>query len=167
MPQAKEVGAAERIGEILQQPENVQVIYRQLCSRAEDYAGKHAGMHELTSWEYLAGLQLAASIQRMAVTEATQKNRDKALAELKDWLQLSKQGRDLDTCIPEDIMVYLTTWWAQQHDGCETADGSRFAAPVSMEAIVSHLAVEFDKQGRTREWNPECKRGRRWLEVRL
>jgi len=47
---------------------------------------------------------------------------------------------------------YMLTWWALEHGGCRAADGSRFAAPVNLEVVCSHLAVEFNKQGRTREW---------------
>ena len=68
------------------------------------------------------------------------------------WLHKNVPGRGLTDCLTEDVVVYLVTWWAMEHGGCRAADGSRFAALVSLEAVCSHLAVEFDKQGRIGEW---------------
>ena len=75
-------------------------------------------------------------------------------------LQTSGPSRGLCTCIPEDILVYRVNWWAPEHGGCGALDGSRFAAPVSLEALSSHLAVEFDKMGRSGEWDPSTLTGK-------
>ena len=84
------------------------------------------------------------------------------MQELAAWLANSVRCRGLQDCIPEDLIVYLVTWWAQTHGGCQAPDGSYFAAPVSLEAICSHLAVEFDKQGRAGGW--DCITGTgKWL----
>ena len=74
----------------------------------------------------------------MGVTAATQRHRDKALLELSAWLQKSGPNMGLQNCIPEDILVYLVNWWVQEHSGCIASDGSRFAAPMSLEALCSH-----------------------------
>ena len=75
------------------------------------------------------------------------------MQELAAWLTKSSCNRGLQDCIPEDIIVYLTTWWVETHGGYRAPDGGYFAALVSLEAICSHLAVEFDKQGRTGDWD--------------
>ena len=89
----------------------------------------------------------------------TQSQRDKAMQELAAWLANSICSRGLQDCIPEDIIVYLVTWWAETHGGCQATDGSYFAAPVSLVALCSHLAVEFDKQGRTGDWDHLARTG--------
>ena len=81
------------------------------------------------------------------------------MLELSAWLQTSGPNRGLLDCIPEDLLVYLVSWWTTEHGGCSALDGSRFAAPVSLEALCSHLAVEFDKQGRTGDWDPSTLTG--------
>ena len=82
------------------------------------------------------------------------------MLELSAWLQTSGPDRGLQDCIPEDILVYLVSWWVQEHGGCIAPDGSRFAAPVSLEALCSHLAVEFDKLGRIGDWEPSSLTGK-------
>ena len=112
-----------------------------------------ASIEILSPAGYLGGLQIGAAIQKLGVSEDTQSQRDKAMQELAAWLGNTVCSRGLRECIPEDIIVYLVTWWAQTHGGCQAPDGSSFAAPVSLEAICSHLAVESDKQGRTGDWD--------------
>ena len=131
-------------------------MYQMMCSKAlRDTDGQQPNTASTSDVQYLAGLQSAAAIQNLGVKAATQNSRDKAMAELLTWLQKSAPGRTLETCLPENIVVYLVTWWCLEHGGCNAADGSRFAAPVSLEALCSHLAVQFDKQGRARDWSPD------------
>ena len=47
--------------------------------------------------------------------------------ELAAWLTKSICNRGLQDCIPEDIIVYLTTWWAETHGGYRAPDGGYFA----------------------------------------
>ena len=112
-----------------------------------------ASIEGLSPAGYVSGLQAGAAIQRLGVSEETQSQRDKGMQELAAWLANSVRCRGLHDCIPEDLIVYLVTWWAETHGGCQAPDGSYFAAPVSLEAICSHLAMEFDKQGRAGEWD--------------
>ena len=114
---------------------------------------------------YWSELQSEAAIQRMGVTAATQKSRHKAMLELSAWLHTSGPNRGLHNCIPEDILVYLMNWWAQKYGGCTAPDGSRFAAPVSLEAPCSHMAVKFDKLGRTRDWESSSLRGANYMQA--
>ena len=152
MPQV----AAQELEGFLQQPRKVQQAYSMLCSPAlltGASSSLAASTGTLSPAGYLSGLQAGAAIQRLGVAMDTQNQRDKAMQELTAWLSNSVGCRGLHDCIPEDIIVYLVTWWAQTHGGCQAPDGSFFAAPVSLEAICSHLAVEFDKQGRTGDWD--------------
>jgi hypothetical protein len=108
---------------------------------------------------YLAGLQQGADLQRRAVTSGTQQCRNRALQEYSAWLAEHVKCRNVATCIPEDFIVYLTTHWAPRHAGCD-ADGTRIAAPVSVNALISHLAIELDKLGRVGPWLPSTQQGK-------
>lgn len=148
--------AVKELEDLLQQPRKVQQAYSMLCSPALLTRGPPsvaAGMEALSPAEYWNGLQAGAAIQRLGVKQSTQIQRDKAMHELCAWLSMSICNRGLPDCIPEDIIVYLTTWWSETHGGYRTPDGGNLAAPVSLEAICSHLAAEFDKQGRTGDWD--------------
>lgn len=96
---------------------------------------------------YLAGLEQGAKLQRKAVTSATQHNRDTAVQEFRTWLASHVKCRNFSSCLPEDFIVYLTTHWAHEHAGYAIAD-TRIAAVVSVNALISHLAIELDKLGR-------------------
>ena len=142
----------------------MQQAYSMLCSPALAAEGALCiapGMQGVTPLAYWNGLQAGAAIQKLGVSTSTQSHRDRAMSELAAWLAKSSCTRGLHDCIPEDIIVYLVTWWAETHGGCQAPDGSSFAAPVSLEAICSHLAVEFDKQGRIGEWDNAALTGKR------
>ena len=53
--------------------------------------------------------------------------------------------------LPDHVLGY-------SHAGCD-AGGYSFAAPISVEALISHLAVELDKLGRVGQWNPATDQG--------
>ena len=76
------------------------------------------------------------------------------MEELGAWLKQNQPSRDLRACMPEDLIVYMVSWWSLEHGGCTAPDGSKYAAPVSVEALCSHLAVEFDKLGRSGDYCP-------------
>ncbi len=135
-----------------------------LCSEAliaDGATKKFPNMPSMSASAYWQGLETGAAIQKMSVCNATQKQRDQGMEEFAVWLHKNVPGKGLTNCLPEDVTVYLVTWWALEHGGCRAADGSRFAAPVSLEAACSHLAVEFNKQGRTGEWEGPTLSG--WL----
>lgn len=56
--------------------------------------------------------------------------------------------RSMATAIPEDILVFLTQHWLPNHAGSPTTSGKLIAAPTSLAGVKSHLAKEFDLQGR-------------------
>jgi len=61
--------------------------------------------------QYYQGLGKAALIQQHAVTNKTHKARLTAFREYNNWLLLHVQIRDVNTCTPEDFLVYFTQHW--------------------------------------------------------
>jgi hypothetical protein len=108
----------------------------------------------MSSAGYLHALKAGAEIQAMAVKPKTQERRDKAREELGAWLRQNQPSRGLRACLPEDLIVYLVSWWSMEHGGCTAPDGSKSAAPGSVESLCSHLAVKFDKRGRCGDYCP-------------
>jgi len=74
-----------------------------------------------------------------------------------DWLQ--RMHRSMATAIPEDILVFLTQHWLPNHAGSSTTSGRLIAAPTSLAGVKSHLAKEFDLQGRVGDWDPAAQLG--------
>lgn len=142
------------------QPAVVQTAYSSFCvtDLSATWVAPHATVTVADVQTYLAGLQQGAQLQRKAVTTATQQNRDKALQEFSTWLASRVKCRNLESCLPEDFVVYLITHWADQH-ATPSAHSSGSAAPVSVNALVSHLAIELDKLGRVGNWQPDTKQG--------
>lgn len=144
----------------LLQPAIVQAAYTGLCvtDLSSSWIAQEQTISAADVQTYLAGLQQGAILQAKAVTERTQQCRDKALQEFSTWLASHVKCRNIADCLPEDFVVYLTTNWTLEHAGSE-ADGAKVAAPVSVNALISHLAIEFDKLGRTGPWQPAAKIG--------
>lgn len=151
----------EAAAAIVKNRDNVQQAYQMLSSPAlmARESAQRVQPTTVSPQGYLQALQAGAAIQAMCVQPATQQHRDKAVVELQQWLQKGYTGRDLQQCIPEDIVVYLTSWWIEQHGGCTAHDGSKFAAPVSLEALLSHLAIELEKQGCCGEYDVDSHTG--------
>lgn len=148
MPQARPLSSW------IEEPGELQCIHSQLCTALQPAASQCSKVTttEANAEHYLDGLHRGAAIQAIAVTASTQQSKDKVLHELNSWQHLHAAGRTARSCIPEDVIVSIVTHWAGQHGGCRALDGSRFAAPVSLEAMISHLSVELEKLGRTGPW---------------
>lgn len=86
----------------------------------------------ISSMEYLQALKASSKIQAMSVQLKTQEKRDRAMEEPGAWLKQNLPNRSLRACMPEDIIVYLVSWWSQEHDGCIALDGSKYAASSSV-----------------------------------
>ena len=106
---------------------------------------------------YEAGLQEAAAVQQQSVKQSTVKARISVARELMDWLQ--SMHRFMATAIPEDILVLFTQHWLPNHAGSSTSSGRLIAAPTSLAGAKSHLAKEFDLQGRVGDWDPAAQLG--------
>ena len=144
----------EQLKSITENPTALQQVYQGLCCSAGSADGSqiHQQLPVISSLEYLQALKAGAKIQAMSVQAKTQERRDKAMEELGAWLSRNQPNRGLRACLPEDIIVYLVSWWSQEHGGCIAPDGSRYAAPGGVESLCSHLAVEFDKLGRNGDY---------------
>ena len=97
----------------------------------------------------------------------TLKTRHQHARELADWLQSTNTGRTLQTCLPEDVLVFFTTAWLPAHAGSTTATGQKLAAPSSLSSIRSSLSTEFEQLGRTGEWNTVTLQGNPMLSNQL
>ena len=106
-------------------------------------AGMDPGLCEAT---YLIGLAKANALQEQSVAPKTLKTRHQHVRELADWLQST---RTLQTCLPEDVLVFFTTAWLPAHAGSATATGQKIAAPSSLSRIRSSLSAELEQLGRT------------------
>ena len=89
--------------------------------------------------------------------QSTVKARISVARELMDWLQ--SMHRSMATAIPEDILVFFTQHWLPNHSGSPTPSGRLIAAPTSLARAKSHLAKEFDLQGRVGDWDPAAQLG--------
>ena len=131
---------------------------------ASSAAGMDPGLCQAT---YLAGLAQANALQAQSVAPKTLKIRHQHARELADWLQSTKIGRTLQTCLPEDVLVFFTTAWLPAHAGSATATGQKIAAPSSLSSIRSSLSTEFEQLGRSGEWNPATLQGNPMLSNQL
>jgi hypothetical protein len=101
----------------LLQPPLVQQLYQQ--SRLPELSPATAvpQMTGATIADYFQSLEQDALIQQHSVIEKTKKTRLTALREYNNWLLLNVQIRDVNTCIPEDFLVYFTQHWMLHHSG--------------------------------------------------
>ncbi len=67
-----------------------------------------------------------------------------------DWVQ--SMHRSVATAIPEDILVFFTQHWLPNHAGSSMPSGRLIAVPTSLAGAKSHLAKDFDLQGRVEDW---------------
>ncbi len=89
---------------------------------------------------YLLGLSKAHALQEQSVAAKTLQQRHKNARELADWLQSTNIGRTLYSCLPEDIMVYLTTNWLPRHAGadCREILNMHGESPTWANGLVRH-----------------------------
>ena len=94
----------------------------------------NTGTMDSSTWQatYLLGLNQAQNLQAHSVAPKTLKQRHLNARELADWLHSTNTGRTLLTCLPEDVMVYLTTHWLPNHAGSATNTSHKIAAPSSL-----------------------------------
>lgn len=116
---------------------------------------------------YLLGLNQAQHFQAHSVAPKTLKQRHQNARELADWLHSTNTGRTLHTCLPEDVMVYLTTHWLPNHAGSTTNTHAKIAAPSSLAGVRSSLSTEFEQLGRNGDWNADTLKGNPMLSNQL
>ena len=107
---------------------------------------------------YTRGLTTAAAIAAQAVAPATRDRQQTYLTWLSHGLMGNGCLRTIDTCTPEDILVYITEDYLVNHAGAEV-HGGLIVAPGSLSAMVSHLRSEMERRGRDGPWIPATHAG--------
>ena len=131
-------------------------------------ASSDAGMDpDLCQATYLAGLAQANALQAQSIAPKTLKSRHQHARELADRLQGTNTSRTLQTCLPEDVLVFFTTAWLPAHAGSATSTGQNIAAPSSLSSSRSSLSTEFEQLGRSGEWNSATFQGNPMLSNQL
>lgn len=104
---------------------------------------------------YADGLSAAASTDRHNVGAPTHHARDLVFKELQDFLALlpAPFQRTVYDCLPQDLLVFMETYWLPQHVGSQTSSGVQMAAPSSVDAAISHLSSCFQLLGRVAWWD--------------
>lgn len=138
-------------------PAGITSYYAQLCCTAAAPPMGIPVTSETFASTYQQGLKAASALQQQAVKASTTKARGAVTRELMEWL--NSMHRPLATALPEDILVFLTQHWLPNHAGFPTATGKLVAAPTSLAGVKSHLAREFELQGRVGDWDPATKSG--------
>ena len=111
---------------------------------------------------YILGLSKAHVLQEQAVAAKTMQQNARELA---DWLHNPRNGRTMHICLPEDIMVYLTTHWLRTHAGTTTTKTRlKVSAPDGLSGVKSSLSTEL---GRTGEWKSFTMQGNAMLSNQL
>ncbi len=141
------LGLQGQVPQWLTDPTALTQIYASLCTaqvQPPSLPPMDAGTCQVT---YLLGLSQARALQEQSVAAKTLQQRHKNARELADWLQSTNIGRTLHSCLPEDIMVYLTTHWLPRHAGTTTKSGHKLAAPGSLSGVKSSPATELEQLG--------------------
>ena len=122
VPQATD---EEALQEILGCPQGMQLLYGSLCTNHRP--GTTSRETPVDAVTYLKGLVAGAELQKLSVKTATMKLRDNSFQERASWLQEHTGYRDVMSCTPEDLIVYLTTHWLSVHAGCSSSkDGMKY-----------------------------------------
>ena len=116
---------------------------------------------------YLLDLKQAQNLQAHSVAPKTLKQHHQNARELADWLHSTNTGRTLQTCLPEDVMVFLTTHWLPNHAGSATNTSLKIAAPSRLAGLRSSLSTEFEQLGRNGDWNADTLKGNPMLSNQL
>ena len=62
--------------------------------------------------------------------------------------------KDLATCTPADLLVYMESHWLPNHAGTMLPDGSMIASPSGVSGCLSHVSTGFLLIGRIGGWDP-------------
>ena len=87
---------------------------------------------------------------------ATVQRHTKAMQELDSWLQQlpASWSKNLMTCTPADIVVYMESHWLSQHAGSTLPNGAVIASPSGVSQCLSNCSTGFRQIGRSGDWDP-------------
>ena len=94
---------------------------------------------------YQKGLGSAYSRMQHNWEAATVSYTAKHMQELDSWLEHlpAAMGKNLATCTPADLLVYMESHWLPNHAGTVLPDGSMIASPSGVSGCLSHLSTGF------------------------
>ena len=136
----------------MEHAQDVQLLYRGMRQTHVPPAAPATAAKSIES-HYADGLAKGASIASHAVNQATRNRQDTYVTWLAHWFVEVGCPRDMDTCMPEDIIVYATECFLQRHAGT-VVPGGVIVAPVSLSSMFSHLSSEMERRGRNGLWAP-------------
>ncbi|GLC46783.1 hypothetical protein PLESTM_001925200 [Pleodorina starrii] len=91
-----------------------------------------------------------------ALSGKTVDRQDASTAEFLDWLTRCGRGRSWADCTPDDVLVYMVTWWLPHRHG---RDGGA-VGPSAVKACLSALSGVFARAGRNGPYNAYIVQGR-------
>ena len=106
-----------------------------------------------------AGLDAVAAKAKASVSAQNQTRRSQLGAEISSFLAAMPCGGTLQTCTPEDLLVYLEQVYIPQHAGSQLPDGTLMGAPCTISNIPSQFRVIFKELGRAAVWDDETASG--------
>ena len=101
------------------------------------------------------GLDAAAATALASITPQNQQRRMQLAQELSLFLQQLPWQSDLQTCTPEELLVYLQLEYLPKHAGSRLPNGAVIAAPSTIATIISHLRMIFKTVGHGDIWQAE------------
>ena len=153
------LGLQEQVPQWLTDPHCLSYLYAHMTAAPTPQPNTGIMNTSTCQAPYLLGLNQAQNLQAHSVAPKTLKQRHQNARELADWLHSTNTGRTLQTCLPEDVMVYFTTHWLPNHAGSVTNTSLKIAAPSSLAGVRSSLSTEFEQLGRNGDWNADTLKG--------
>lgn len=117
--------------------------------------------------EYTASLTRVAAAEAEAANPGSKAAAAAAAQEFMAWLSArsTARGVDLLTCTPEDIIVFLESYWLRRHGSLLLSDGNLHAAPSTLSATISHLSGVLKAAGRSGLYDPDRQAGNACLSA--
>ena len=115
--------------------------------------------HSAAAEFYHQGLSSAAATAKHSISDQKWQRREQLKAELSKFLSACPYGHSLQTCSPEDLLVYPVMVYIPQHAGSVLPNGEIIAAPTTMATTISHLCQIFKQFGRGDTWDEQLRHG--------
>ena len=103
----------------------------------------------------MQGLQESAKTSSAAIKPSTTVAASKAFNEFWQWFAAREAflGRDVWHATPQDIAVYMETYWLQHHGELLLLDGHLHASPSYVRSTISHLSSIYKKANQDKAWD--------------
>ena len=97
-----------------------------------------------TTFKYNWALAEASSICKQAIHSSTLKAKVCTVQALENFLKEAAVGRDLMSCVPEDVTAFILSSWIPSL--------AKPPSATTMKKTISFLRTQFDSLGRTGDW---------------